>query len=130
MRLERIKNKFNPSLEGVLYINTESTITSGGLMRGLKIVLTILLCLWICTHQAGVASAQQQVEKSVEVTSVLKYLLYLPEGYEEGNKQQKWPLMIFLHGSGERGRDLNLVKKWGPPKRVEQGEEFPFILVS
>ena len=44
--------------------------------------------------------------------------------------QKKWPLMLFLHGSGERGTDLNKVKKHGPPKIVEQKPDFPFIVVS
>jgi predicted peptidase len=39
-------------------------------------------------------------------------------------------LLIFLHGSGERGNDLNLVKKHGPPKLIEEGKQFPFIVVS
>jgi len=57
-----------------------------------------------------------------------KYLLFLPEGYGKG--EQKWPLMMFLHGAGERGSDLNLVKKHGPPKIVESRKDFPFIVVS
>lgn len=31
-----------------------------------------------------------------------------------------WPLMVFLHGAGERGTDLNLIKKHGPPKFAGQ----------
>ena len=38
--------------------------------------------------------------------------------------------MIFLHGSGERGENLDLVKKNGPPSFVENRPDFPFILVS
>jgi predicted peptidase len=56
------------------------------------------------------------------------YLLYLPEGY--GSGKSKWPLVLFLHGAGERGTDLDLVKKHGPPLLVENGTNFPFILVS
>ena len=56
------------------------------------------------------------------------YLLYLPEGY--GKDGTKWPLVLFLHGAGERGTDLELVKKHGPPGLVGAGKEFPFILVS
>jgi predicted peptidase len=56
------------------------------------------------------------------------YLLSLPEGYDNGKKT--WPLVLFLHGAGERGTDIELVKKHGPPRRVEEGEQFPFILVS
>lgn len=57
----------------------------------------------------------------------MDFLLYLPKGYE---KQEKWPLVLFMHGAGERGDDLSLVKKHGPPKLIENGKEFPFIVVS
>lgn len=57
------------------------------------------------------------------------YQLFLPRGYLASGKQQ-WPLMIFLHGSGERGADIELVKVNGPPKMVEDHPGFPFILVS
>ena len=56
------------------------------------------------------------------------YLLYLPEGY--GEQDRAWPLVLFLHGAGERGDSLNLVAMHGPPKLVNKGDAFPFILVS
>lgn len=57
------------------------------------------------------------------------YQLFLPRGYLASGKQQ-WPLMIFLHGSGESGSDLERVKMHGPPKIVADHPGFPFILVS
>ena len=63
-----------------------------------------------------------------EVLLELDYYIYLPEGY--GQKQEAWPLMVFLHGAGERGHDLNKVKTHGPPKLVDQGKDLPFIIVS
>ena len=57
----------------------------------------------------------------------MSYLLYLPEDYD---KQESWPLLLFLQGSGERRDDLELVKKHGPPKLISAGREFPFIVVS
>lgn len=56
----------------------------------------------------------------------LPYLLYLPEN--AGKK--KLPLVMFLHGAGERGDNLDLVKIHGIPKLIAQGKEFPFIAVS
>jgi predicted peptidase len=38
--------------------------------------------------------------------------------------------MMFLHGAGERGSDLNKVKVHGPPKIVEYKKDFPFIVIS
>ncbi len=58
----------------------------------------------------------------------LNYLLYLPADYEVGNKN--YPLILFLHGAGERGDDLELVKMHGIPKIVEQQKDFPFIAIS
>jgi predicted peptidase len=66
-------------------------------------------------------------EKQVVKTIRLNYLLYLPPDYDEG---QKWPLLMFLHGSGERGDNVELVKKYGIPKLIDQGWQFPFIIAS
>ncbi len=70
----------------------------------------------------------QHFEREITVTVKLNYLLYLPPAYRLEPKE--WPLLVFLHGSGERGSDLNLVKKHGPPKLIEEGKQFPFIVVS
>ncbi len=72
------------------------------------------------------AYSQQTPEKFIQET---RYLLYLPPAYNS-DSSTRWPLVIFLHGSGESGMDLEKVKMHGPPKLVEQGKNFPFILVS
>jgi len=68
-------------------------------------------------------------EPAEDAVEGLEYLRYLPKDYDtEGDKQ--WPLVLFLHGKGESGDDLDKVKKHGPPKLVSQGKEFPFILIA
>jgi predicted peptidase len=59
----------------------------------------------------------------------LRYLLFLPEDYG-ADPNRRWPLILFLHGAGERGDDLELVKRHGIPKIVERQKDFPFITVS
>jgi predicted peptidase len=62
----------------------------------------------------------------------LNYLLYLPPEYDP-QSSQRWPLMLFLHGFGERGdtlADLEAVKLHGLPRLVESGKDFPFIIAS
>ena len=64
----------------------------------------------------------------------LRYLLSLPAGYER-SKTRRWPLILFLHGAGERGDDLARVRVHGLPRVVEQRRvpelaDFPFIAVS
>jgi poly(3-hydroxybutyrate) depolymerase len=58
-----------------------------------------------------------------------RYLLSLPEGYE-ADTAKKWPLLVFLHGSGERGDNLELLNKHGPPKLIAAGKKFEAIVVS
>ncbi len=77
------------------------------------------------------AAAKQQdkhFEKEITVKVKLDYLLYLPEGYDK--EEKAWPLLLFLHGAGESGHDLNKVKIHGPPKLIEAGKSFPMIVVS
>jgi len=59
----------------------------------------------------------------------LDYLLFLPEDYDK-SPQKRWPLILFLHGAGQRGDDLELVKLHGIPNIVEQRDDFPFIAIS
>jgi len=93
--------------------------------RSLILPFALLLGLGLAVRPAP---AQQQAAKlDVQVRVTLDYLLFLPQGYEE---KDAWPLMLFLHGAGERGDDLELVKTHGPPKIVETKQDFPFILVS
>lgn len=81
--------------------------------------------------QPGVAG--RQVETSftevVTRTNSLRFLLSLPADYG-ADSEKRWPLVLFLHGAGERGNDLQKVAVHGPPKRVQQGKAFPFILAS
>ncbi|MFW6163774.1 MAG: prolyl oligopeptidase family serine peptidase [Planctomycetota bacterium] len=70
----------------------------------------------------------QAFERAIQKTVGCPYLLFLPEGHAEA--ERPCPLTLFLHGAGERGSDLELVKKHGPPRIVEQRPDFPFILVS
>jgi predicted peptidase len=69
-----------------------------------------------------------QKEKTIEVSGELPYLISTPKDYSDSGKPS--PLLLFLHGAGERGNDLSQVKAWGPPKIIENGGDMPFIVVS
>ena len=55
----------------------------------------------------------QTFEKQISVK--LDYLLDLPADYEK-TPDKKWPLIFFLHGSGERGSNVQKVAAHGPPR--------------
>ncbi len=115
-------------------------------MKNQKIILTVryffslaLMLPFTC------ATAQVQTERYVSMTPLSKaYYEYLPQGYPGGSSQKKYPLMIFVHGSGETGdgspSQLPRVLRHGPPKLIDQGvfpssfsvngQTFQFIVLS
>jgi len=56
----------------------------------------------------------------------LPYLFYEPEN----SNQEEIPLIVFLHGMGERGDDLVTSRIHGLPKELEHGLELPSYVVS
>ena len=93
-----------------------------------RTALSLLLLISGSMFGASVQTQQSMTLQKLHKFTA-RFLLYLPEGYQD-KRESKWPLMLFLHGAGERGDNLNKVKAHGPPKMVEQGREFPFIIVS
>jgi len=91
----------------------------------------ILLVGCACTSKSELKAGEQSNQKLVkEIKKIIQvqYLLYLPDDY--GKEDNKWPLILFLHGVGERGDSLQKIKIHGPPKLIEGGQKFPFIIVS
>ncbi|MEZ6114750.1 MAG: prolyl oligopeptidase family serine peptidase [Pirellulaceae bacterium] len=99
-----------------------------------RLARTLALVALIGASSAFAADPEpgKQVEQTLKSEKVdggtLDYLLFVPNP-SKGN--QKPPLMLFLHGAGERGNgNLPLVKKHGPPKNVESNPDFPFVVIS
>lgn len=61
------------------------------------------------------------------------YFLYLPQGYDPLS-DKKWPVILFLHGNGERGNgkdELDYVKHHGPLYEAwVQKRNLPFIIIA
>jgi dienelactone hydrolase len=95
----------------------------------------ILFCLLLIVF--ATATHAQQVFKTTQ-PSTIAYYEYLPQDYNSNS--DKYPVMIFLHGIGERGPNttdvaklqasIYEVAKLGPPMYVKNGTQFPFILIS
>ena len=100
--------------------------------RRLVTLFLAFSCMLLIIRPCDAQSEQRQEAKSLLLTNgehvEMRYLLYLPPEYDSGDKE--WPLLLFLHGAGERGDDLELVKVHGPPKMIAQGRDFPFVVIS
>ena len=92
-----------------------------------RLTLAVLTTLGVVAATRADDAKPAQQEKYCEKAG-LHYLLYLPSGYDKADKPL--PLILFLHGAGETGKDLKKVKVHGPPKVVEKKRDFGFIVVS
>ena len=87
--------------------------------------LFVLLSLAIVVPSLG-QTAQKKMKTNIQAE--VNYLMFLPKDYSKEGKPS--PMIVFLHGSGERGTDLDKVKAWGPPAIVEKNPDFPFVVLS
>lgn len=101
----------------------------------MKKAAKVLFCLFVAFFTTETFA--QQVFKTTQ-PSTISYYEYLPQNYNTNS--DKYPVMIFLHGIGERGPNttnistleasIYEVAKLGPPMYVKNGTQFPFILIS
>ena len=84
------------------------------------------------THLQGVFDVPAEYEGHPTFHPEMRYLLYLPERYYQ-EADRHWPLIYFLHGSGDDDFDSAFVMSYGLPEVLylgEQPEDFPFVVVS
>lgn len=68
-------------------------------------------------------------KKIANPKGITDYVLQIPASYND-KKTTKWPVIIFLHGIGERGNDLNKVKNAGLAAIAGKNKDFPYIVIS
>ena len=83
-----------------------------------------ILCIILTSKVSGQQIAQRT---SISCVKEMNYLLYAPK---EMSAEQKYPLLLFLHGGGEAGDSIELLKTHGPPKLIAQGKDYPFYVLS
>ena len=71
----------------------------------------------------------QKFSKEVTRTVGCEYLISFPANYDAGSKTG-FPLILYLHGAGERGSDVWMPLVHGPSKYAAQQPGFPFIVVT
>jgi predicted peptidase len=103
----------------------------GTAKHGPGVFVPICICLWaMAIAVAGCSTRPVQVGQHAYTFEQddlrINYLLFLPEGYGRG-LLKRWPLIVFLHGSGERGsamEDLERLKAEGLPRLIAEQPGF------
>jgi len=116
--------------------------------------MKILLFIWIISISFLTACSNNIEQQSAKKASVIQpsepqllredyqsdvdnssreFFVYLPKGYHS-KPNKKWPVMLFLHGNGERGNgqdELDFVMMQGPLYEAwVQKKDLPFIIIS
>lgn len=102
-------------------------------LGGLAAALLIAGCAGCVPVEAAQPLVAGQVPRQRLEPAGYDYQLFVPRRLpgDRGEAPAKsWPLLLFLHGSGERGADIAKVKVHGPPKYADGHPDFPFILIS
>ena len=101
-------------------------------------ILVLLWAVLVLTLPAGTPAAgkKRPLGLSIQKQTITdgemgyrNYLLFLPAQYDQ-SVTKKWPLILFLHGSEQRGNDPKLVAREGIPALIAHDASFPFIVVS
>lgn len=68
------------------------------------------------------------LNRTITVSGIVyRYQVYVPEGW---NEHERWPVILFLHGSGERGSDGMDQTQVGLPAAVRSHpDRWPFVIV-
>lgn len=93
------------------------------------IALTLALVAMTASAQTPPTITTGSFPWEVTQRGELKYLLHIP-AETAADTTRRWPLLLFLHGAGERGTDVQRAGIHGPLKHVRQGTNFPFIIVA
>lgn len=124
-----------PSARGNPRIETSAVAAATGHPMRRRTLLAAPLLMTACAHAPSSpppAPAPREQALSLDLpgrSPPLRAWLHLPRGYDD-EPARAWPLLVFLHGSGERGDDLQRVKVHGPPKHAAAGRDLPCILCS
>ena len=70
----------------------------------------------------------QDFQTSISIR--LQYRAFLPDGYDGTPTSDNYPLIICLHGAGERGNDLAQFPKLGLAHKLARSDSVPFIVVA
>ena len=93
--------------------------------------LSILLLISVTMLSAQSRSVRRAFKAEVFTSATdfqLPYRVLWPKGYED-DTEQKYPLILFLHGAGERGTDNELQLVHGSSMFLENREDYPAIVV-
>jgi predicted esterase len=92
------------------------------------LLTALVLSAWLPAQQDAAATPTGFLSETVQIgTTDYPYVLYVPRNY---TPEQRWPLILFLHGAGECGNDGMLQVAVGlGPAIMKATTEWPFLVL-
>jgi predicted peptidase len=88
---------------------------------------SFILLLYCILFMSALQAQSYEKEWFVAGGDSLPYRILYPEGYDAG--EESFPLLLFLHGSGERGSDNEAQLTHGAQLFLDSSEQYPAIVV-
>lgn len=90
--------------------------------------LFVLFCLMLASVLCHASDTSRFVARSLQLHGhTYAYRVFVPDGW---TAKRPWPVVLFLHGSGERGSDNQSQLSQGlPPWLLQHGKRFPAVVV-
>ena len=106
-------------------------------MRFKKMKIAVAALMFLLPKSLVFAQSEAELKRIAYTSNIdqseRSFLVYLPKGYLN-NPKKKWPVMLFLHGDGERGNgtsELDFVMVHGPLYEAWiQKRDLPFIIMA
>lgn len=97
------------------------------------VVIAVAAVAAACSSSGEDVPTRTFLQGSYEVAEgSMRYLVWLPEGYGE-DRDREWPLLVFLHGSGDPEYDSEYVLSVGLPAVLlleEEPDNFEFVVLA
>ena len=112
------------------------------MFRMLRLLATCLWLSWMLAPAANAGAARSHfswqkptqetgfLNRKIEVHGIVyRFQVYVPEDWRR-NDRKHWPVILFLHGRGERGSEGMWQTQIGLPQAVrDHPERWPFLIV-
>ena len=122
-----------------VYLTLEFAMLIARRFHSVCLIAWLALAVFVVPHPASAAKSKNRnkppqetgfLNRSIVVRGVsYRYQVYLPEDWR-ADDHKLWPIILFLHGRGERGSEGMWQTQIGLPQEVrDHPERWPFIIV-
>ena len=97
-------------------------------MKQTVMIAAAVACVLLPAQAQQGISAAKPFTKRVSTTLSGRYVVVTPQTYKT-QRDQLWPMIVYLHGGGQGGPDLSNVMQHALPKIALEDPDFPFVLL-